>query len=97
MDEAIRAADERLEHVSLDEDAQDLYRRRQMALMDQAGYNDGIAASRREGIEIGRWEGREEGQETATLNIARKMKARGRPLAEIAEDTGLSLEVIEQL
>ena len=63
MHKAIRAADERLEHVSLDEESRDLYRRRQMALMDQAGYNDGIAASRREGIEIGREEGIEIGEE----------------------------------
>jgi len=44
-----------------------------------------------------RKEGLAEGRAEGILEIARKMKARGRPSTEIAEDTGLSIEVIEKL
>ncbi|GHV70937.1 hypothetical protein AGMMS49928_20670 [Spirochaetia bacterium] len=48
-----------------------------------------------------RWEvrrlGREKGRAGEKLEIARKLKARGRPLAEIVEDTGLTPEAIEKL
>ena len=42
-------------------------------------------------------EGRAEGLAASKLEIARKLKGRGRPLTEIVEDTGLSLEIIENL
>ena len=42
-----------------------------------------------EGLERGRDEGRHE--------IARKLKARGHPLEEIAEDPGMDLESIRNL
>jgi predicted transposase/invertase (TIGR01784 family) len=45
----------------------------------------------------GRAEGLEEGREEKALEIARKMKALGRPLPEIAEITGLLPEVISSL
>ncbi|MDR2164277.1 MAG: Rpn family recombination-promoting nuclease/putative transposase, partial [Zoogloeaceae bacterium] len=41
--------------------------------------------------------GREEGQSEAQRTIARKMLQRGRPLAEIMEDTGLSLAELQAL
>ena len=41
--------------------------------------------------------GHTEGREKRNLEIARKMKDRGRPLAEIAEDTDLSIETIAKL
>jgi predicted transposase/invertase (TIGR01784 family) len=40
---------------------------------------------------------RKNGEAKRTLEIARKMKAHGRPLRDIAEDTGLSLKEIEKL
>ena len=40
---------------------------------------------------------RTEGAECKTLEFALKMKNRGRPLAEIVEDTGLPVETIERL
>jgi predicted transposase/invertase (TIGR01784 family) len=49
-----------------------------------------------EGIEIGREEGREESRQKQ-LEIARKMKVRGTPPEQIAEDTGLFLEEIAAL
>jgi hypothetical protein len=42
-------------------------------------------------------EGMEMGKHKKSQEIAQKMKARGRPLEEIAEDTGLLIEVIEKL
>ena len=41
--------------------------------------------------------GREEGRKDAKHEAARKMKAKGYPIAEIAEITGLSPEEIENL
>jgi predicted transposase/invertase (TIGR01784 family) len=38
-----------------------------------------------------------EGEKNERIKIAGRMKARGRPLTEIVEDTGLSLEIIENL
>jgi predicted transposase/invertase (TIGR01784 family) len=48
-----------------------------------------IGYARREGRREGRLEGREE--------VARRLKSRGRPLSEIAEDTGLDIAVIREL
>jgi hypothetical protein len=39
----------------------------------------------------------EEAREEEREEFARKMKARGRPLVEIIEDTGLDVETIEKL
>jgi predicted transposase/invertase (TIGR01784 family) len=49
------------------------------------------------GREEGREEGMEEGEAAKALKIAKKMKDRGIPLDQIAEDTGLSLEKIAAL
>ena len=90
MDEAIKAADERYGFVSQDEDSIRAYTRRAMFLSDITTRMD---AAREEGHA----EGHAQGLAEANLEIARKMKARGRPIEEIAEDTDLSLEVIEKL
>jgi predicted transposase/invertase (TIGR01784 family) len=55
------------------------------------------AQERYEGRKEGIAEGMEKGMEKSALEIARKMKAHGRPLPEIAEITGLLPEVIERL
>ncbi|MDR2607436.1 MAG: hypothetical protein LBC57_03510, partial [Treponema sp.] len=52
-----------------------------------------INGARREGRQEGRREGRQEGR----LEIAAKMKKRGLPLDQIAEDTGLTVEEIKRL
>jgi predicted transposase/invertase (TIGR01784 family) len=52
---------------------------------------------RREGRAEGHREGHAEGRTEEKLEIARKMKAAGRPLTEIAQFTGLPTETIEQL
>ena len=52
---------------------------------------------REQALAEGHAEGLAKGEAKKSLEIARKMKGRGRPLAEIAEDTGLSIEAIEKL
>jgi predicted transposase/invertase (TIGR01784 family) len=53
------------------------------------GRTEGLAEGLEKGLEKGAAEGR--------LEIARKMKAIGRPLVEIAEITGLPLETVQEL
>jgi hypothetical protein len=74
---------------------------REKAAMD---YRSGMGAARDEGIAIGDARGFERARleyETKAvqdkLEIARKMKARGWLLADIAEDTGLPVDAIEKL
>ena len=56
-----------------------------------------LSAARNEGINEGRNEGRNEGEKSSAFTIARNLLKRNRPLAEIAEDTGLSLDEIKKL
>jgi predicted transposase/invertase (TIGR01784 family) len=60
-----------------------------------------LEEAREEGLEKGKEEGREigltEGSQQKQLEIARKMKARGTPPDQIAEDTGLPLETVLKL
>ncbi|MCL2386977.1 MAG: hypothetical protein FWC89_05415, partial [Defluviitaleaceae bacterium] len=53
--------------------------------------------ARREAIEDGIEIGIEKGIEKGIISVARKMLARNKPISEIVEDTGLSLETIESL
>ena len=57
------------------------------------GREEGLAEGRKEGLAKGREEGREEG----SLDIARKMKAKGFSVEEIAELTGCPVTEIEKL
>ena len=50
-----------------------------------------------EGRAEGRTEGRAEGENKRAVEIARKMIRHDRPLAEVAEITGLTLEEVEPL
>ena len=102
MDNAIRLAEEKQEYVLSDEDAIRAYERRQKMQWDLNSLeNSALLKGRTEGHAKGLAEGHAEGEavgfERANLEIARKMKARGRPLAEIAEYTDLSSELIENL
>ena len=58
---------------------------------------EGIAEGIAEGVVKGRKEGISQGELNKALDIARNMKTKGRPSAQIAEDTGLSLEEINNL
>ena len=98
MDSAIMAANEKMKVVVSDDVEDDNYWKRVMARMDERGriiyaHDEGFS----EGIEQGMAQGMEKGLEQRSTEFARKMKARGRPLDEIIEDTGLSPEEIEKL
>lgn len=59
--------------------------------------NDVMETSRSEGLAEGLAQGREEGEMKRARTIALKLKAKGTPMDEIADLTGLSLEDIEKL
>jgi predicted transposase/invertase (TIGR01784 family) len=90
----IMRADTVLKRVSRDEEqwAKQLFREK--AAMD---YRSDMGAARDEGLAKGIVIGDARGFERARLEIARKMKARGWLLADIAEDTGLPVDAIEKL
>ena len=99
MDTTIQKAKERQEYVLSDEEAVRLYENRQMAYWDNISANEYLrevqeeAREAREEAEIAH----EKGLKERSMDIARKLKARGRPTDEIAEDTGLSSAIIEKL
>ena len=98
MDNAINAAIKRLDFVTRDKEFLRYYYMRQMALSDyNSSVNYAHEEGRAEGIVEGRAEGMVEGRAEEKLEIARKMKAAGRPLSEIEEFTGLPLESIERM
>jgi predicted transposase/invertase (TIGR01784 family) len=82
MDSAIRKAEEKLVYAAGDKETLRAYQMREMALSDWTS-----------GINHAREEGREEGKR----EIAAKMKKRGVPVGQIAEDTGFSLEEIGRM
>jgi predicted transposase/invertase (TIGR01784 family) len=99
MDAAIQAANERMVYVTGDKEAIRAYERYQMALSDRTSeinYARDVATARgmKRGIKKGIKEGIKEGHAEKALEIARKMKAAGRPLSEIMEFTGLTEESI---
>ena len=61
------------------------------------GFDEGLAKGHEQGLAEGHDEGLAEGETKGKLEIARKMKTAGRPVGEIAEFTGLSMDTIEQL
>ncbi|MDR0400476.1 MAG: PD-(D/E)XK nuclease family transposase, partial [Treponema sp.] len=63
----------------------------------QQGIQKGILQGRQEGIQQGRQEGIQQGRQEGILEIAKRMKARGRSPEEIAEDTGLDTDTIRSL
>ena len=60
-------------------------------------YNDGYKKGEIKGRDEGRTEGRAEGRDERTLEIARRMKGKGKSIEEIAEMTDLPIEEISQL
>ena len=61
------------------------------------GLAEGLAKGRDEGLADGLTKGHAEGRDERTLEIARKMKSRGKAIEEIAEMTDLTVEEIEKL
>jgi len=90
MDDAILKAKEKQDYILSDEEALRNYEMRQLGHWD---YINSLEYARDEGIE----QGTNEGMKRGKAEIARKLKARGRPIDEIAEDTGLPLKDIERL
>ncbi|MDR2717893.1 MAG: Rpn family recombination-promoting nuclease/putative transposase [Treponema sp.] len=90
MDSAIQVADERMVYVTGDDEAIRAYEMRQMGLCDLVG----IANYARD---EGRTEGMAKGMRKSTLEIARNLKKVGLSITQIADGTGLSIEVIEQM
>ncbi|MDR3161736.1 MAG: Rpn family recombination-promoting nuclease/putative transposase [Spirochaetaceae bacterium] len=90
MDAAIQKAAEKMEYVTIDKEALRVYQMREMALSD---WTSGLNHAREEGEKTGWKKGREEGK----WEVAAKMRRRGVPMSQIAEDTGLSVEDIAKL
>jgi predicted transposase/invertase (TIGR01784 family) len=91
-----------LKEMSNDEIERALADARQKAIWDKAAEQDyEINEARRtgieEGIKKGRKEGREEGREKGKVEDARAMRAKGYPISDIAEITGLSPSKINEL
>jgi predicted transposase YdaD len=82
MDSAIMAASERQHFIILDEDEYDEYWMQRKVEHDRISGLNGA---------------REEGEQKKAVEIARKMKAAGRPCSEIEEFTGLDIETINGL
>ena len=68
-----------------------------MAVLKEEAYEDGLFVGREEGISIGLATGREEGAYQNKLETARRLLAMGLEPEQVAQGTGLSLEVILQL
>jgi predicted transposase/invertase (TIGR01784 family) len=81
----------RLEWLSQSEEAHDLYEARCKMRRDIASEKyDAWLDGQEDGMIKGLVKGREEGREEERKHLARKLLQRGRPIAEIMEDTGLS-------
>ena len=63
----------------------------------EEGRAEGMAIGKEEGMAVGREEGREEGALNKAVETAVKMLARGKPVDEIIEFTGLTKEKIEEI
>ena len=83
----------------------ELTREEDMEISRLDGYDDGLEEGLRRGeaagFEKGRAEGEavglEKGRANAILELAKAMKSNGRPITNIAADTGLTVEEIERL
>lgn len=74
------------------------YERFWMSIYDEQAYLEGrYIRGREEGLAEGRAEGRAEGEQVKALDTAQKMKAKGYPIDEITELTGLSTETVDKL
>ena len=68
-----------------------------MAVLKEEAYEDGLFVGREEGISIGLERGLERGAYQTKLETARNLLAMGLEPEQVAQGTGLSLEVILQL
>ncbi len=75
----------------------ELTREEDMEISRLDGYDDGLEEGLRKGRAEGEAAGLERGRASAILELAKAMKSNGRPIAQIAADTGLTVEEIESL
>ena len=75
----------------------ELTREEDMEISRLDGYDDGLEEGLRIGEAAGFEKGRAEGEAAAILKLARSMKSNGRPITNIAADTGLTVEEIDRL
>ena len=104
--EATRKALSLVEKSAMTEAQLHAYDKFWMAVTDEAGFlearyqrgmTEGMEKGRAEGREEGRAEGISQGKEEANRESARKMKAKGYDLGDIAEITGFSVDEVEKL
>ena len=96
--EEVKKAKKVLDELSQDEHARRLAELREKYIMDQkateaAGYDKGL----KQGIEQGLEQGIEQGEKNKTLELAKKLKAKGVDINIIHETTGLSIDEINNL
>ena len=94
MDSAIMAASERQDFIIQDDEAYQMYWMRRKVEHDLISNLNG---AREEGEEIVLQKGEQIGREKKATEIARKLKDKGLPLAEIVDITGLPTETINGL
>jgi predicted transposase/invertase (TIGR01784 family) len=90
MDTAIQMAQEKMDMIARDPDMLRAYEQYEKAASD---YTSGINGARREG----RQEGREEGREEKALEDAKNFLELGLSPEQVAQGTGLPLDVISKL
>ena len=90
----IKEAIETLEDISSDEEKERIAELRQKYIMDRTSE---IRTAKEIGVKEGLEEGIKEGINKEKREIAKRMLQKGMPLESIAEITGLSKEIIEQL
>lgn len=90
----IKEAIETLEDISSDEEKERIAELRQKYIMDRKSE---IRTAKEIGVKEGLEEGIKEGINKEKREIAKRMLQKGMPLESIAEITGLSKEIIEQL
>lgn len=94
----IKEAIETLEDISSDEEKERIAELRQKYIMDRTSeIRTAKEIGVKEGLEKGIEKGIKEGINKEKREIAKKMLQKGMPLENIAEITGLSKEIIEQL
>ena len=96
-DAELRAYDKFWDSVSVERTLLDDRYQKGMEEGMEKGRAEGMEEGRAEGIEKGRAEGMEEGMSQRSLEIARKMLAKGMDEASIMDMTGLTAEEIKLL
>ena len=91
--ESIKKALEMIEQMNIDEKEWQLYRSREMAIMD---YNVGMNVSKQEGLAEGRAKGREEGERKKQIEIAKELLKLGMSIEDIEKVTKLTKEEISK-